>query len=205
MLSQSSSSTPHSQNQENPEIELRRSKRDRVEKDFDPDYYVFNVDENPLTLKEDLLSPDCVFWKEAMNDEIDSLISNKTWKLVDIPPSCKTIGCKWVLRKKLKPDGTIDKFKARLVAKGFKQKIDVDFFDTFSPVTRITSIRLLIAVAAIYDLKIHQIDVKTTFLNGDLGEEIYMDQLEGFVEFGQESKVCKLTKSLYGLKQAPKQ
>ena len=205
MLSQSSSSTPHSQNQENPEIELRRSKRDRVEKDFDPDYYVFNVDENPLTLKEDLLSPDCVFWKEAMNDEIDSLISNKTWKLVDIPPSCKTIGCKWVLRKKLKPDGTIDKFKARLVAKGFKQKIDVDFFDTFSPVTRITSIRLLIAIAAIYDLKIHQIDVKTTFLNGDLGEEIYMDQLEGFVEFGQESKVCKLTKSLYGLKQAPKQ
>ena len=205
MLSQSSSSTPHSQNQENPEIELRRSKRDRVEKDFDPDYYVFNVDENPLTLKEDLLSPDCVFWKEAMNDEIDSLISNKTWKLVDIPPSCKTIGCKWVLRKKLKPDGTIDKFKARLVAKGFKQKIDVDFFDTFSPVTRITSIRLLIAVAAIYDLKIHQIDVKKTFLNGDLGEEIYMDQLEGFVEFGQESKVCKLTKSLYGLKQAPKQ
>ena len=205
MLSQSSSSTPHSQNQENPEIELRRSKRDRVEKDFDPDYYVFNVDENPLTLKEDLLSPDCVFWKEAMNDEIDSLISNKTWKLVDIPPSCKTIGCKWVLRKKLKPDGTIDKFKARLVAKGFKQKIDVDFFDTFSPVTRITSIRLLIAVAAIYDLKIHQIDVKTTFLNGDLGEEIYMDQLEGFVEFGQESKVCKLIKSLYGLKQAPKQ
>ena len=205
MLSQSSSSTPHSQNQENPEIELRRSKRDRVEKDFDPDYYVFNVDENPLTLKEDLLSPDCVFWKEAMNDEIDSLISNKTWKLVDIPPSCKTIGCKWVLRKKLKPDGTIDKIKARLVAKGFKQKTDVDFFDTFSPVTRITSIRLLIAVAAIYDLKIHQIDVKTTFLNGDLGEEIYMDQLEGLVEFGQESKVCKLTKSLYGLKQAPKQ
>ena len=205
MLSQSSSSTPHSQNQENPEIELRRSKRDRVEKDFDPDYYVFNVDENPLTLKEDLLSPDCVFWKEAMNDEIDSLISNKTWKLVDIPPSCKTIGCKWVLRKKLKPDGTIDKFKARLVAKGFKQKIDVDFFDTFSPVTRIASIRLLIVVVAIYDLKIHQIDVKTTFLNGDLGEEIYMDQLEGFVEFGQESKVCKLTKSLYGLKQAPKQ
>ena len=156
-------------------------------------------------MKESLLSLDCVFWKKAVNDEIDSLISNNTWKLVDIPPSCKTIGCKWVLRKKLKPDGTIDKFKARLVAKGFKQKTDVDFFDTFSPVTRITSIRLLIAVAAIYDLKIHQIDVKKTFLNGDLGEEIYMDQLEGFVEFGQESKVCKLTKSLYGLKQAPKQ
>ena len=98
----------------------------------------------------------------------------------------------------------MDKFKARLVTKGFKQKTDLDFFDTFSSVTRITSIRLLIAIAAIFDLKIHQMDVKTTFLNGDLEEEIYMDQPEGFVESGQESKVCKLTKSLYGLKQAPK-
>ena len=120
-------------------------------------------------------------------------------------PDCKTIGCKWVLRKKLKPDGSIDKFKARLVAKGFKQKADLDFFDTFSPVTRITSIRLLIVIAAIFDLKIHQMDVKTAFLNGDLEEEIYMDQPEGFVEPEQESKVCKLIKSLYDLKQAPKQ
>jgi hypothetical protein len=131
---------------------------------------------------------------------MDSLISNKTWKLVELPPGCKTIGCKWILRKKLKPDGTIDKFKARLVAKGFKQKVDLDFFDTFSPVTRITSIRLLIAIAAIHDLKIHQMDVKIAFLNGDLEEEIYMDQSESFVEAGQESKVCKLTRSLYGLK-----
>ena len=115
------------------------------------------------------------------------------------------LGCKWVPRKKLKPNGSIDKFKARLVAKGFKQKADLDFFDTFSPVTRIISIRLLIAIAAIFDLKIHQMDVKTAFLNGDLEEEIYMDQPEGFVEPGQESKVCKLIKSLYGLKQAPKQ
>ena len=166
VLSQPSSSTPHSQNQENLEIELRRSKRARVEKDFSPDYYVFNVDENPLTLKETLLSPDCVFWKEAVNDEIDSLISNKTWKLVDLSCGCKTIGCKWVLRKKLKPYGTIDKIKARLVAKGFRQKADIDFFDTFSLVTRITSIRLLIAVAAIHDLKIRQMDVKIAFLNG---------------------------------------
>ena len=140
-----------------------------------------------------------------MYDEMDSPISNKTWKLVDLPLGCKTIGCKWVLRKKLKLDGIIDKFKARLVAKGYKQKADVDFFDTFSPITRITSIRLLIAVATIYDLKIHQMDVKTAFWIGDLDEEIYMDQPEGFVESSQESKVCKLTKSLYGLKQAPKQ
>ena len=109
------------------------------------------------------------------------------------------------LRKKLKLDGSIDKYKARLVAKGFKQLEGLEFFDTFSPVTRITSIRLLVAMAAIFDLQIHQMDVKTAFLNGDLNEEIYMDQPECFVEAGQESKVCKLTKSLYGLKQAPKQ
>ena len=83
---------------------------------------------------------------------MDSLISNNTWKLVDLPPDYKTIGCKWVLRRKLKPDETIEKFKARLVTKGFKQKEDIDFFDIFSPVTKITSIRLLIAIAAIYNL-----------------------------------------------------
>ena len=148
---------------------------------------------------------DSDFWREAINDEMDSLISNNTWKLVDLPPGCKIIGCKWVLRRKLKPDGTIEKFKARLVAKGFKQKEDIDFFDTFSPVTKITSIRLLIAIVAIYNLIIHQMDVKIAFLNGDLEEEIYIDQLEGFVLSGNEHKVCKLLKSLYGLKQAPRQ
>ena len=94
VLSHPSSSTFHSQNQENLEIELRRSKRARVEKDFGLHYYVFNVDENPLTLQVALLSPDVIFWKEVVNDEIDSLISNKTWNLVELPPGCKTIGCK---------------------------------------------------------------------------------------------------------------
>ena len=134
-------------------MESRRSKRARVEKNFGLDYYVFNIEENPQNLKEDLTSLDAIFWKEAVNDEMESLISNRTWKLVDLPSGCKTIGRKWVLRKKLKPDGSIDKFKARLVAKGFKQKAYLDFFDTFSPVTRITSIRLLIAITAIFDLK----------------------------------------------------
>ncbi|KAK2382392.1 hypothetical protein QL285_069931 [Trifolium repens] len=148
---------------------------------------------------------DADLWQEAINDEMESLESNRTWHLVELPPGCKPIGCKWILKKKLKSDGTIDKYKARLVAKGFRQRENIDFFDTFSPVTRITSIRVLISVAAVYNLFIHQMDVKTAFLNGDLEEEIYMEQPEGFVIPRQEQKVCKLDKSLYGLKQAPKQ
>ena len=155
-------------------MEPRRSKRARVENDFGQDYYVFNIDENPQNLNEALTSPNAIFWKEAVNDELESLISNRIWKLVDLSPVCKTISCKWVLRKKLKPDGSINEFKVRLVAKGFKQKADLDFFDTFSPVTRITSIRLLIAIATIFYLKIHQMRVKTAFLNGDLEEGIYI-------------------------------
>ena len=86
---------------------------------------MFNVENDPPTLKEALSSHDSIFWKEAVNDEMESLLSNKTWKLVDLPLSCKTIGCKCVLSKKLKPDGYIDKYKARLVAKGFKQLEDL--------------------------------------------------------------------------------
>ena len=92
-----------------------------------------------------------------------------------------------------------------MVAKGYRQKEGIDYFDTYSPVSRITSIRTLIAIASFNNMEIHQMDVKTTFLNGELDEEIYMEQPEGFVVQGQENKVCKLVKSLYGLKQAPKQ
>ena len=105
----------------------------------------------------------------------------------------------------MKPDGTIDKYKARLVVKGYRQKEGLDYFDTYSLVTRITSIRMLIALAAVHDLKIHQMDVKTAFLNGELEEEIYMEQPKGFIVPGKEKKVWRLVKSLYGLKQAPKQ
>ena len=105
----------------------------------------------------------------------------------------------------MKADGAIDKYKARLVVKEYKQREGLDYFDTYSPVTIITSIRMLIAIAAVYKLEIHQMDVKTAFLNGDLEEEIYLEQPEGFIVPGQEQKVFRLIKSLYGLKQAPKQ
>ncbi|GKB53375.1 retrovirus-related pol polyprotein from transposon TNT 1-94 [Tanacetum coccineum] len=105
----------------------------------------------------------------------------------------------------MKADGTIDKYKAKLVIKGYRQREGLDYFDTYLPITRITSIRMILAIAALRNLEVHQMDVKTTFLNGDLEEEIYMNQPKGFIAPGQESKVCRLVKSLYGLKQAPKQ
>ncbi|KAL0549588.1 hypothetical protein IC582_014074 [Cucumis melo] len=150
-------------------------------------------------------SPEAPYWKEDVNSEIESIMHNHTWELVDLPLESTPLGCKWIFKRKMKTDGSIDKYKARLVAKGYKQQERLDYFDTYSPVTRITSIRMLIAISALHGFEIHQMDVKTTFLNGELDEEIYMQQLEGFVSPSQEKKVCKLIRSLYGLKQAPKQ
>nr|GEX01531.1 zinc finger, CCHC-type [Tanacetum cinerariifolium] len=161
--------------------------------------------EDPRTLSEAMASRDVAFWKEAVQSELDSIMHNDTWKLTDLPPGCKELGCKWILKRKMKVDGSIDKYKARLVIQGFRQKEGIDFFDTYAPVARISTIRLLLALTAIHDLVIHQMDVKTVFLNGDLDEEIYMKQPEGFAMPGHESKVCKLKKSLYDLKQPPKQ
>ncbi|KAA3469055.1 dynamin-related protein 4C-like [Gossypium australe] len=105
----------------------------------------------------------------------------------------------------MKADGIIDKYKASLVIKGYRQNEGLDYFDTFSPVSRINSIRMILEIAALRNLKVHQMDVKTVFLNGNLDEEIYMEQLESHVVLGQKRKVCKLVKSLYGIKQASKQ
>lgn len=124
---------------------------------------------------------------------------------MDLPPGCKSLGYKWIFMKKMKTDGSIDQYKARLVVEGYKQTEGVDYFNTYSPVTRITSIRMLIAIAALYNLEIHQMGVKTASLNGKLHEEIYMEQPKKFIVPGQEKKMCRLVKSLYGLKQAPKQ
>ena len=187
------------------EEEPRRSKRTRVEKSYGPDFLTYLLENEPRNFKEAMSSSDASLWKEAVNNEIESILQNHTWELVDLPPGCKPLGYKWIFKRKLKADGSIDKYKARLVVKGYRQKEGLDYFDTYSPVTRITSIRMLIAIASLYNLEIHQMDVKTAFLNGDLDEEIYMEQPEGFVVPGQEKKVCKLVKSLYGLKQAPKQ
>uniref|UniRef100_A0A2N9ISW3 Reverse transcriptase Ty1/copia-type domain-containing protein n=1 Tax=Fagus sylvatica TaxID=28930 RepID=A0A2N9ISW3_FAGSY len=187
------------------EVEPRRSKRTKTSKTFGPDFLTFMLEDEPQSFKEAMSMPEAPLWKEAVNSEIESILQNHTWELVDLPPGCKPLGYKWIFKRKIKVDGSIDKYKARLVVKGYKQKEGVDYFDTYSPVTRITSIRMLIAIAALYNLEIHQMDVKTAFLNGELDEEIYMEQPEGFIVPGKEKKVCRLVKSLYGLKQAPKQ
>src|SRR3954463_1135804 len=132
---------------------------------------------------------------------MNSILANGTWEITDRPYGCKPVGCKWVFKKKLRPDGTIEKYKARLVAKGYTQKEEEDFFDTYSHVARLTTIRVLLTLAALHGLLVHQMDVKTAFLNRELDKEIYMQQPYGFVVNGQKRKVWKLVKSLYGLKQ----
>ena len=179
--------------------------KEKVEKKFNKIPILLNIEYDPKTFQEAMSSRDVAFWKEAINDEMDSLISNNTWIIVDLPPSSKPIGCKWVFRRKYNTDGSLQTFKARLVAKGFKQKEGIDYLYTYAPVARITSICVLLALTSLYNLFVHQMDVKTAFLNGELDEEVYMEQPESFVLPGNEKKVCKLTKSLYGLKQAPKQ
>jgi hypothetical protein len=105
---------------------------------------ILNMEDDPTTFSQAMSSKDVVFWKETVNDEIDSILSNNTWVLVDLPPGSKPIGCKWVFRRKCNTDCSIQTFKARLVTKGFTQKEGVDYFDTYSPVARITSIRVFL-------------------------------------------------------------
>ncbi|PHU11897.1 hypothetical protein BC332_18827 [Capsicum chinense] len=151
-----------------------------------------------------MASSDSSFWKEAANSDIDSILRNYMWELVDLPPGNKPLGSKWIFQRKMKADGTIDKYKARLVVKGFKHKEGLDYFDTYSPLTRITSIQMLIALVAVYDLEIHQIDMKTAFLNGELEEEIYIEQPKDFVVLGKENKVLDKFKYMeFGIAKTP--
>ncbi|KAK1633200.1 hypothetical protein QYE76_007515, partial [Lolium multiflorum] len=166
----------------------KRSKRQRTAKSFGHDFIVYLVEDTPTSISEAYASLDADYWKEAVRSEMDSILANGTWEITDRPYGCKPVGCKWVFKKNLRPDGTIEKYKARLVAKGYTQKEGEDFFDTYSPVARLTTIRVLLSLAASHGLLVHQMDVKTAFLNGELEEEIYMEQPNGFVVDGQEGK-----------------
>ena len=130
---------------------------------------------------------------------------NGIWDLVKFPEGAKPIGCKWIFKTKRDSKGNVERYKARLVAKGFAQKEGIDFKETFSPVASNDSFRVIMALVAHYDLELHQMDVKTAFLNGDIDETIYMVQPENFISGDPKSMVCKLKKSIYGLKQASRQ
>ncbi|GJU58360.1 retrovirus-related pol polyprotein from transposon TNT 1-94 [Tanacetum coccineum] len=158
----------------------------------------------PTSYKAAMLDSESNKWIDAMNAEIQSMMDNMVWVLVDLPPGCKTVGSRWLFKKKTDMDGIVHVYKARLVAKGYTQLYGVDYEETFSPVADIRAIRILISIAAYYDYEIWQMDVKTAFLNGYLDEDIYMVQPEGFVDPNHPRKVCKLQRSIYGLKQAMK-
>ncbi|CAJ2667746.1 unnamed protein product [Trifolium pratense] len=155
----------------------------------------------PACCEEALKDPK---WKNAMEEEMSMIQKNKTWELVDKPEDRNIIGVKWVFRTKLNADCSINKYKARLVVKGYAQIFGVDYSETFAPVSRLDTIRLVLAIAAQKGWKVFQLDVKSAFLNGDLQEEIYVEQPEGFAVQGGEDKVYLLKKALYGLKQAPR-
>jgi hypothetical protein len=177
-------------------VSIRKSKRTRTAKSFGDDYIVYLMDDTPSAIEHAYSYPDADFWKETIRSEMDSIMSNATWDVVERPYGCKPIGSKWVFMKKLRHDGTIERYKARIVIKGYSQKECVDLFDTYSPMAQLTTIRVLLSLAASHGLLIHQIDVKTTFLNGELYEEIYMQQPAEFVANGKECMMCKLLKSL---------
>ena len=133
-----------------------------------------------------------------MDKEIESLKTHEVWDLVELPIGSKTVHSKWVFTIKKDVHGGIERYKSRLVAQGCSQKFGQDYDETFLPVVRLESIRVLLALAVQYQLKLHQTDIKTAFLNEDLKEDVYMKQPEGYIENRKEYLVCKLKKSLYG-------
>ena len=183
----------------------RRSRRVRQR----PDYFVEGVsvassEEEPRSFREAISSPSKAKWERAMEVEMKSLQDNNVWELVKLPEGRKCVGSKWVYKVKVDGDGHVERYKARLVAQGYTQQKGADYDETFSPVVRMESVRTVVGLAVRHGLKLHQLDITTAFLNGELEEEVYMHQPEGFVADGQEDLVCKLKRSIYGLKQSPR-
>jgi hypothetical protein len=204
----------HEEEQQQPNVEQvleapRRSQRTRRSA-ISNDYEVYETEEfqmgdDPTSFEEAMRSDHSSKWLKAMEDEMKSMSTNKVWDLEIIPKGAKTVGCKWIYKTKYDSQGIIERFKARLVAKGFTQREGIDYNETFSSVSCKDSLRIIMALVAHYDLELHQMDVRTAFLNGDLEENVYMAQPKGFVVKGKENMGCRLKKSIYGLKQASRQ
>ncbi|GJY35294.1 retrovirus-related pol polyprotein from transposon TNT 1-94 [Tanacetum coccineum] len=143
-------------------------------------------------------------WIIAMQEELNQFIANDVWELVPHPKSTKIIGTKWVYRNKLDENGIVSHNKVMLVAQGYNQQEGIDYDETYAPVSRLESIRILLAYACALDFKLFQIDVKSAFLNGFINDEVCVAQPLGFIDFERPNHVYKLKNALYGLKQAPK-
>jgi histone deacetylase 1/2 len=155
----------------------------------------------PANAKEALTRP---LWKEAMQKEFQALMSNKTWILVSYQDQENIVDSKWVFKTKYKPDGSIERRKARLVAKGFQQTAGIDYEETFSPVIKASTVRIILSIAVHLNWEVRQLDINNAFLNGHLRETIFMHQPEGFVDPTKPNHICQLSKAIYGLKQAPR-
>ena len=189
------------------------SKSTRIRKstqlpDFDYSYYshsftsfltsISNLRE-PLSYKEAVSDP---LWQIAMAEELTTLHQTHTWDLVQLPQGKRAIGSRWIYKIKTKSDGSVERYKAKLVAKGYSQEYGMDYEETFAPVAKMTTIRMLIVVASVQKWHISQLDVKNVFLNGNLHEEVYLQPPPGVPH--KHGEVCLLRKALYGLKQAPR-
>lgn len=189
----------------------RRSERTRERSvRYSPNEYVLNYvlltdGGEPDCYEEAMKSEEKNKWVGAMDDELKSLHDNHTFELVKLPKGKRALKNRWVYKVKHDDSSSHPRYKARLVVKGYSQKKGIDFEEIFAPVVKMPSIRIVLGLAASLDLEVEQMDVKTAFLHGELEEEIYMEQPEGFRETGKDELVCRLKKSLYGLKQAPRQ
>ena len=155
----------------------------------------------PTSYRQSQLRSDGDLWHKACEEEMEAHRLNGTWEIVKLPPGKRAIGSRWFMKVKHNADGSLDRYKARLVAKGYSQRPGFDFKETFAPTVRYSTIRIILAIAALEDLELRSVDISHAYLNGELEEEIFMQQPEGF-EVGGPEYVCRLRKSLYGLKQA---
>ncbi|KAK7603621.1 hypothetical protein V9T40_003620 [Parthenolecanium corni] len=182
----------------------RRGTRHRRPPPYLEDYATmaeaFILEDNPKTFAEAIQRPDCLEWEKAMGTEMESMREHRAWDLVELPKGKFAIKNRWVFRLKRNPDGSVDRYRARMVIQGCAQRAGVDYGEIFSPVTRLDTVRSLLAVAAVQRMKVMQFDVSTAFLYGAVDEEIYMHQPVGFED--DTNRVCRLNRSLYGLKQA---
>jgi hypothetical protein len=159
------------------------------------------IDSEPSTFDEVVKHK---VWKDAMIEQYELILKNEVWEVVPRPQGKSVVTSKWIYKIKHAADGSVEIFKARFVVRGFSQKEGIDYYEIFALVAGYTSIRVIISLASVFYWKLHQIDVKTAFLNGEVEQEVYIEQPEGFLINGKEYHVYKLKKSLYGLKQDPR-